>query len=147
MTWISKPMTSDCIYYFTQVRKFTLVRETPKALRIRLEDHPKKISIWMPKKITREYTGTSAWFWSTAFHNNVQEEEQKLRDQKENTQIVFKDFNALKTFNAVHVDKPTNKDVKKIEKIIDSEEEEKRKDAEADEQIHSWNPNKGYWKN
>ena len=124
-------MTSDCVYYFTQVRKFTLVRETPRALRIRLEDHPEKISIWMPKKITREYTGTSAWFWSKAFHNNVREEEQKLRDQN---------------FNAIHVVSPTNRDIKKIEKIIDAEEE-KRKDAEADEKIHSWNPNKGYWKN
>jgi len=47
----------------------------------------------------------------------------------------------FENFNAVHVDKPTNRDVKKIEKIIDSEEE-KRKDAEADEKIHSWNPNK-----
>ena len=107
-------MTSDCVNYFTQVRKFTLVRETPKALRIRLEDHPEKISIWMGKKITRDYTGTSAWFWSTAFHNNLQEEEQKLRNQKENIQIVFENF------NAVHVDKPTNRDVEKIEKIIDS---------------------------
>ena len=124
-------MTSDCVYYFTQVRKFTLVRETPRALRIRLEDHPEKISIWMPKKITREYTGTSAWFWSKAFHNNVREEEQKLRDQN---------------FNAIHVVSPTNRDIKKIETIIDAEEE-KRKDAEADEKIHSWNPNKGYWKN
>ena len=135
MTWRSKPMTSDCVNYFTQVRKFTLVRETPDALRIRLEDHPEKISIWIGKKITRDYTGTSAWFWSTAFHNNLQEEEQKLRNQKENMKIPFENF------NAVHVDKPTNGDVKKIEKIIDSEEE-KRKDAEADEKIHNWNPNK-----
>ena len=108
--------------------------------RIRLEDHPEKISIWIGKKITRDYTGTSAWFWSTAYDNNLQEEEQKLRNQKENMQIVFENF------NAVHADKPTNGDVKKIEKIIDSEEE-KRKDAEADEKMHSWNPNKGYWKN
>jgi len=128
-------MTSDCVYYFTQVRKFTLVKETPKALRIRLEDHPDKISIWMPKKITRDYKNTSAWFWSTAFQNNVWKEEQRLKDEKENMQIPFENF------NAVHVDKPTNGDVKKIEKIIDFEEE-KRKDAEADEKIHSWNPNK-----
>jgi len=56
MTWRSQPMTSDCIEYYTRVRKFTLVKETPKALRIRLEDHPEKISIWIPKKITRDYT-------------------------------------------------------------------------------------------
>ena len=140
MTWISQPMAPYYEDYYTKVRKFTLVRETPKAIRVRLENHPQKISIWMGKKITRGYTGTSAWFWSTAFHNNIQEEEQKLRDQKENMEIVFENF------NAVHADKPTNEDVKKIEKIIDSEEE-KRKDAEADEKMHSWDPNKGYWKN
>ena len=125
-------MTYYCTEYYTKVRKFTLVKETPKALRIRLEDHPEKISVWMPKKITRDYTGTSAWFWSEALHNNVWKEEQRLRDQN---------------FNAIHVVSPTNRDVKKIEKIIDSEEEEKRKDAIMDEKIHSWNPNKGYWKN
>ena len=135
MTWQSLPMTGDCTYHYEEVRKFTLVKESPNGLRIRLEDHPEKISIWMPKKVTRDYTGTSAWFWSTAYDNNLQEEEQKLRNQKENMQIVFENF------NAVHADKPTNRDVEKIEKIIDSEEE-KRKDAAADEKIHSWNPNK-----
>ena len=140
MTWKSLPMTESHTYHYEKVRKFTLVKETPDAIRIRLENHPQKISIWMGKKITRGYTGTSAWFWSTAFFNNIQEEEQKLRDREENMQIVFENF------NTIHVNKPTNGDVKKIEKIIDSEEE-KRKDAEADEKIHSWNPNKGYWKN
>ena len=125
-------MTYDCTEYYTKVRKFTLVKETPKALRIRLEDHPEKISVWMPKKITRDYTGTSAWFWSEALHSNIWKEEQRLRDHN---------------FNAIHVVSPTKRDVKKIEKIIDSEEEEKRKDAIMDEKIHSWNPNKGYWKN
>ena len=125
-------MTYDCTEYYTKVRKFTLVKETPKALRIRLEDHPEKISVWMPKKITRDYTGTSAWFWSEALHSNIWKEEQRLRDHN---------------FNAIHVVSPTNRDVKKIEKIIDSDEEEKRKDAIMDEKIHSWNPNKGYWKN
>ena len=140
MTWISQPMTENHTYHYDKVRKFTLVKETPDAIRIRLENHPQKISIWMGKKITRGYTGTSAWFWSTAFFNNIQEEEQKLRDREENMQIVFENF------NTIHVNKPTNGDVKKIEKIIDSEEE-KRKDAAADEKMHSWNPNKGYSKN
>jgi hypothetical protein len=55
-------------------------------------------------------------------------------------QIVFENF------NAVHADKPTNRDVKKIEKIIDSEEE-KRKDAEADEKIHNYDPSKQVYNN
>ena len=133
-------MTESHTYHYEKVRKFTLVKETPDAIRVILENHPEKISIWMPKKVTRGYTDTSAWFWSEAFHNNVRKEEQKLKDQKENME------NSFRNFNAVHVVKPTNRDVEKIEKIIDFEEE-KRKDAETDEKIHSWNPNKGYWKN
>ena len=140
MTWKSLPMTESHTYHYEEVGEFTLVKETPDAIRVRLENHPEKISIWMPKKVTRGYTDTSAWFWSEAYHNNVRKEEQKLKDQKENME------NSFRNFNAVHVVNPTNGDVKKIEKIIDSEEE-KRKDAEADEKIHSWNPNKGYWKN
>ena len=50
MTWQSLPMTGDCTYHYEEVRKFTLVKESPNGLRIRLEDHPEKISIWMPKK-------------------------------------------------------------------------------------------------
>ena len=133
-------MTENHTHHYEKVRKFTLVKETPDAIRIRLENHPEKISIWMPKKVTRGYTDTSAWFWSEAYHNNVRKEEQKLKDQKENME------NSFRNFNAVHVVKPTNRDIKKIENIIDSEEE-KRKDAEANEKIHSWNPNKGYYKN
>ena len=128
MKWQSLPMTGDCEYYYEKVRKFTLVKETPDAIRIRLENHPEKISIWMPKKITRGYTNTSAWFWSKALHNNVKAEEQRLKDQRENMEAPF---------NAIYVDKPTNEDVKKVEKIIDSEEE-KRKDAEMDEKMHRY---------
>ena len=37
MTWQSLPMTPDCTYHYKKVRKFTLVKETPKAIKIRLE--------------------------------------------------------------------------------------------------------------
>ena len=50
-----------------------------------------------------------------------------------------------KIVNGVLIKKSNNKDVKVIEKIID--EEERKKDAEMDSKIHSYNPNKGYWKN
>ena len=63
-------MTPDCTYHYKKVRKFTLVKETPKAIKIRLENHPEKISIWMPKKITRQYTDTSAWFWQKALNRD-----------------------------------------------------------------------------
>ena len=108
MTWKSLPMNIDCELYYTKIRKFTLVKETPRAIRIRLEKHPQKISIWMAKKITRGYTGTSGWFWSKALFNNIQEEEQKLKDRN------FEDF------NAIHVIDPTVPTVE-VEKIIDKE--------------------------
>ena len=112
MTWKSLPMNIDCELYYTKIRKFTLVKETPRAIRIRLEKHPQKISIWMAKKITRGYTGTSGWFWSKALFNNIQEEEQKLKDRN------FEDF------NAIHVIDPTVPTVE-VEKIIDKEIERK----------------------
>ena len=83
MTWRSLPMNIDCYSYYTQVTKFTLVKETPKAIRIRLEKHPDKICLWMPKKVTRDYTGTSAWFWRKAFGANLYQAEQRLKTQRE----------------------------------------------------------------
>ena len=83
MTWKSLPMTENHTYHYEKVRKFTLVKETPRAIRVRLENHPEKISIWMPKKITRGYTNTSAWFWAEALHNNVWKEEQRLKDKRQ----------------------------------------------------------------
>ena len=50
-----------------------------------------------------------------------------------------------KKFNGILIKKSNKKDVKVIEKLID--EEEKRKNEEMDVKIHSWNPNKGYWRN
>ena len=89
MTWQSLPMTGDCTYHYEKVRKFTLVKETPRAIRVRLENHPEKISIWMPKKITRGYTNTSAWFWAEALHNNVRKEEQRLKDKRQEMEVLF----------------------------------------------------------
>ena len=51
-------------------------------------------------------------------------------------------------FNAVLVKKRKIGDVKKIEKIIDDEKKkEKIEDEAMNAKIHSWNPNKGYWRN
>ena len=86
-------MTGDCEYHYEKVRKFTLVKETPRAIRVRLENHPEKISIWMPKKITRGYTNTSAWFWSEALHNNVRKEEQRLKDKKYKMKVTLNETN------------------------------------------------------
>ena len=129
MTWRSQPMTHECINYYTQVRKFTLVQESLNGIRIRLEDHPEKISIWMPKKVTRDYTDTSAWFWSTAFDNNVWKEEQRLKDIRQEMESSY-DGNIG----------PPKPDPTAWRQGI------KGKDL-MDDKIHSYNPNKQVYNN
>mgnify|MGYP003648248878 CR=1 FL=1 len=46
-----------------------------------------------------------------------------------------------KEFNRIF----SKKDIKEIEKIVDEHEE--KKNEEMNSKIHSYNPNKGYWKN
>ena len=111
-----KLMTRNCVKFYTQVRKFTLVKETPRALRIRLENHPEKISIWMPKNGTRSYTPTSAWFWNKLFFENIEKEERKIKNKKQ----LYEDFNAIYVVNS------TEKDIIKIEKIIDEQIDRKK---------------------
>ena len=127
MTWQSLPMTGDCAYHYEKVRKFTLVKESPRGIRIRLEDHPDKISIWMPKKVTRGYTDTSAWFWSTAFDNNVWKEEQRLKDKRQEMEALF-------------LGVPPKPDPTAWRQGI------KGKDL-RDDKIHSYNPNKQVYNN
>ena len=127
-------MTCDCTEYYTKVKNFTLVKETPKALRIRLEDHPEKISIWMAKKITRDYTGTSAWFWSKALHNNVREEEPKLRDTRQEMESIF---NGDSYDGDIYPPKPDPTAWR--QGIL-------AKDL-RDDKIHSYNPNKQVYNN
>jgi len=50
-----------------------------------------------------------------------------------------------KIVNGILIKKSNDKDVKVIEKIID--EEERKKNEEMDSKIHSYNPNKGFWRN
>mgnify|MGYP001347747190 CR=1 FL=1 len=120
MSWQSKPMTRDHMNFYIHVKEFTLVKETPKALRIRLEDHPKKICIWMAKKITRGYTGTSAYFWKKAFWKNVEEEEIKLINKRKKMEEVF-----LDDHNAIAVISTGNRDDDEeiIEAMIDKQNE------------------------
>ena len=95
MAWKSKPMTSDCVEFYIKVGNFTLIKETPKAIKVRLENHPKKLAIWMAKKITRGYNGTSAWFWGEALRQNIYREEQRLKANEEKMEAAFNNgFNA-----------------------------------------------------
>ena len=77
-----KPMTSDHAEFYTKIR-FDLVKETPKAIRIRIK---KDLTVWMPKSITRgvktEETGFSAWFWNVALSKNIQDERARQREKE-----------------------------------------------------------------
>ena len=80
--WISRPMTSDCIEYYVR-QDITVVRETPKALRVRLEESKDKLSIWMPKKLIRGFKTTQAWFWKPMFVKNIQSVVESNRKKQE----------------------------------------------------------------
>ena len=84
-----KPMTANHSDFYTRV-KFDLVKETPKAIRIRLK---KDLTVWMPKSITRgmrtEETGFSAWFWNVALSKNIQDE--RARQKENEAKIKLKD--------------------------------------------------------
>ena len=77
-----KPITSDHAEFYTTIR-FDLVKETPKAIRIRIK---KDLTVWMPKSITRgvktEETGYSAWFWNVALSKNIQDERARQREKE-----------------------------------------------------------------
>ena len=42
--WISRPITSDCMAFYTR-ENITLVKETPKAIKVRLENSKDKLSV------------------------------------------------------------------------------------------------------
>ena len=59
---------------------FVLVKESPKAIRIKLIDKSRKnydgLVFWMPKSITKEYNDRdpnikTAWFWEKLFYDNI----------------------------------------------------------------------------
>jgi hypothetical protein len=54
-------MNSDCYDHYVKIKHCVLVKETPKAIRIRLENHPEKICVWMPKSVIRDFTGKTGW--------------------------------------------------------------------------------------
>jgi len=80
--WLSRPMTSDCIEYYVR-QDITVVKETPKALRVRLEESKDKLSIWMPKKLIRGFKTTQAWFWKPMFLKNVYNAKDSKKKQQE----------------------------------------------------------------
>ena len=77
-----KPMNSDCYDYYDKINHCVLVKETPKAIRIKLENHPERICIWMPKSVIRDFTGKTGWFWSKMLRENIDKEEFRLLNKR-----------------------------------------------------------------
>ena len=77
MAWSKSLGAYDDQYY--EQATFVLVKESPKAIQIKLIDKYRKnydgLVFWMAKKITKSYNNSdpnikTAWFWETAFTNN-----------------------------------------------------------------------------
>ena len=77
-----KSMNSDCYDYYDKINHCVLVKETPTAIRIKLENHPERICIWMPKSVVRSFTGQTGWFWSKMLRENIYKEESRLLNER-----------------------------------------------------------------
>jgi len=96
MPWKSKHLTSDEFDFYYPV-KFALVKETPKAIRIKIDGTVKRfyisnknseykpfivegICIWVPKSVVRNFNQKSAYVWKNILKTNVTKEmEKKIR--------------------------------------------------------------------
>ena len=86
MRWSKSLGDYDDQYY--EQATFVLVKESPKAIRIKLIDKYRKkydgLVIWMPKSITKDYNDLdpnikTAWFWEKLFNNNINKALKKNR--------------------------------------------------------------------
>ena len=108
MRWRKPLGPYDNQYY--KLARFVLVKESPKAIQIKLIDKYRKdydgLVFWMAKKITKSYNDSdpnikTAWFWETAFTNNATI---ALRKKKNDpvTGPDFIDFHTYKPGTPVH---------------------------------------------
>jgi len=58
--------TQDSTYYHTYV-EFEFLQETPKAYLLCI----KGLTIWVPKKLCKEFTGTSAYIYTDILEKNI----------------------------------------------------------------------------
>ena len=78
MKWSKSLGAYDDEYY--EQATFVLVKESPKAIQIKLIDKYRKnydgLVLWMPKSITKDYNDLdpnikTAWFWEKLFNENI----------------------------------------------------------------------------
>ena len=75
----SKPLGDHDYDYYEQAT-FVLVKESPRAIRIKLIDKHRDrydgLVFWMPKSVTKSYNDhdpniKTAWFWDKLFYGNI----------------------------------------------------------------------------
>ena len=108
-------------YDFYEQATFVLVKETHKAIRIKLIDKYRKdyngLVFWMPKKITKSYNDSdpnikTAWFWEKAFNNNAN----KALSNKKNNPVTGLDFLDVHTYKSGD---PVHKRTIKVHRLLD----------------------------
>jgi len=95
MNWSQPLGTYDYDYY--KQATFVLVKESPKAIRIKLIDKYRGeyngLVFWMPKSVTKDYNNSDpnikiAWFWEKLFNDNIRK---ALDDLNKKNKIEIKD--------------------------------------------------------
>ncbi len=69
MDW-SRPLGEYDYNYYKLIKNFTLIKETPKAVYLKLEND---INLWFPKKCVKSFNVKSkhAWVWEKIYKDNM----------------------------------------------------------------------------
>ena len=75
--------------YYKQIKNFTLIKETPKAVYLKLEND---INLWFPKKCVKNFNVKSkhAWVWEKIYKINMSK---YLMDKKKKEDKLLKGLN------------------------------------------------------
>jgi hypothetical protein len=88
MNW-SRPLGEYDYDYYKHIKNFTLIKETPKAVYLKLEND---INLWFPKKCVKSFNVKSkhAWVWEKIYKINMSK---YLSDKKKKEAKLLKGLN------------------------------------------------------
>ena len=88
MNW-SMPLGEYDYDYYRHIKNFTLIKETPKAVYLKLENN---INLWFPKKCVKSFNVESkhAWVWEKIYKINMSK---YLIDKKKKEEKLLKGLN------------------------------------------------------
>jgi len=110
LNW-SKRMGSFDYDYYTRIENFVLIKETKKAIYLKLNNN---LNIWFPKSCVKNFNNQSAYVWSKIYISNIyrEREKQKIKLMK----LKF-------PHNAIIAKEFTQDDIEKFEKELDAKME------------------------